>query len=308
MMIMDYINILRPKNLLLVAVSQVLIYVLYLYSILEKRITLDSELWILFILDTVIIAGSGYVINDIFDAKADMHNKIGKTYIGVNKISIRNAIIYYSILVLLGLGIAWYIAFHIDKIHLLFIYPIAVALLFLYSYIWKGSVLFGNVIVSIFCAFVPGIVLFAEIDNVILLRTQDPSVYRYYSFIFLGYISFAFFSTMVREIIKDIEDQEGDRIAGYHTLPIVYGEGVARLVAICMGVLLLLSYGFWVYPMIDNSLLAMSLVFLLLVFPTIVVLYKIARAKSILDYSQISSLIKMIMIVSLIVFLCIPFL
>ena len=305
---MDYLKILRPKNLILVAISQVLIYMQYLYQVLGGVITLDNELWLLFILDTVIIAGSGYVINDIFDAKADQTNKIDKAYIGNERISIKKAKIYYSILVFVGLGIAWYIAAQIDKFHLLVIYPIAVGLLFLYSYKWKGSVLVGNVVVATFCAFVPGIVLYAEIDNILVLQNQYPSIYQYFSFVFVGYILFAFFSTMVREIVKDIEDRVGDEEVGYMTLPIVYGAKKAKEIALIMGFCLLITYVLWIFPMIQYSFIVIGLVLVLLVLPTLFILLKIATAKTTQDYAHISSQLKWIMIVSLIVFLCIPYL
>ena len=95
---------------------------------------LSGSLWWLFILDTILIAAGGYVINDIFDQQADFENKPENQFIGKNHLSVKMAWFYYFVLIATGFIIATYIAYEIEKPHLLLIYPAACALLFLYSY------------------------------------------------------------------------------------------------------------------------------------------------------------------------------
>ena len=273
-----------------------------------SSIELGGNLWILFVVDTVLIAAGGYIINDILDQKADILNKPGKIYIGTDGISPVNGWMYYSILVIIGFAIAFYIAYRIDKLLLLSIYPTAVGVLFLYSMYFKRMPLLGNLVVGIFCAFVPAIIWYAEFDMVEKLSAIDPVSYQMIVNVFIAYIVFAFLSTMVREVIKDIEDVEGDRNSSYQTLPIQVGIQRANVVALFFSILLLLSYGFWFTGYSGDHLLYIGLiVFAGLILPTCAIIRQIYLAKSQIDYSSISKRLKYLMISSLFIFLCIPF-
>lgn len=273
------------------------------------RMELSGSLWWLFIVDTILIAASGYVINDIFDQKADSINKPDESYLGDNNISIRSAWLYYGALVFIGFSIALYIASTIDKLHLLLIYPMATGLLYLYSMSFKKLPLIGNFIVAVFCAFVPGILLYAEWETILLGKINSiPQVDRF-MLVFAAYILFAFLATMVREIVKDIEDIEGDKKAGYMTLPIFIGVSSSRLYVLGFGLLLLMSYGIWTLPYFTNgsySVFALSAILMFAV--TSLLLFKIYTAKEKSDYSKISRWLKLLMIVSLLIFLCNPYL
>jgi len=269
---------------------------------------LEGNLWILFVIDTILIAAAGYVINDIFDQKADSTNKPNKIFIGEGMISPLSGWVYYFLLVLIGFGIAFYIAYRIDKLLLLSIYPIAVGLLFLYSSYFKRLPLLGNLVVSIFCAFVPAIIWYAEFDMVESLKSVDLMQYNLIVNVFVAYITFAFLSTLVREIVKDVEDIEGDWNSNYRTLPIYAGQERANVVALFFSVFLLLSYGLWFVGYDGKSLYIIGGIVLIgLILPTMVIIRLIYRAKSQSDYSLISKRLKYLMIGSLFIFLCILF-
>ena len=308
---LNYIKILRPINLLIVAISQWLIYVVYLFPMTEDKmnVELDDRLWLLFIIDTVLIAAAGYVINDLMDQKADAFNKPNKVYIGIGKIPPVGGWIYYGVLVLVGFGLAFYIANAIGKMHLLVIYPVAVCLLFLYSYSFKKLPLIGNLVVSIFCAFVPGIIWYAEFDVINSFEFQHNIIRQLVDQYFPAYITFAFLSTFVREIIKDIEDVQGDMKSSYRTLPVVAGISRSNVIALFFSILLFLSYGLWIFNQQTHIKTPLILPPLLLglVIPTGYIIYSIYRAKSTADYSNISKMLKYLMIVSLFIFLCIPY-
>lgn len=309
MNLINYIKIVRPKNLVIVALSQTLMFWIYLspLSVLSE-VKLDGGLWVLFIIDTLLIAAGGYVVNDLMDQKADLLNKPDNIFIGSDKISNTAGWLYYWIIVIAGFIIAFYIAYTIRELHLLFIYPLAVGLLYLYSRYFKRMSLLGNIVVSIFCAFVPAIIWYAEHDLINALRGFDEYRYQVIIRFFLAYISFAFLSTMVREIIKDIEDIEGDRKSGYQTFPIVGGIKRANMVASFFGLLLLCSYSFWFTGRTTTEKIAMGLIIVLgLMWPTAKILKDIYSAKNKEDYSSISKKMKYLMIISLFIFLCIPF-
>jgi len=213
---------------------------IYLAPLSEvAEVKLDGGLWMLFILDTILIAAGGYVVNDILDQKADLFNKPEHLFIGPGKISARVGWIYYVLIIGLGFWIAYYIASSIGELHLLIIYPVAVALLYLYSRYFKRMPLLGNIVVSTFCAFVPAIIWYAEHELVNSIANSHAYRYEFIVRYFSVYIGFAFLSTMVREIIKDMEDVEGDRASGFHTWPILRGMSSARFMAQFFGLLLL---------------------------------------------------------------------
>lgn len=298
-------KMIRPTNLLIVAISQILIYLVYMQPLLgDAELVLGGRLWWLFVLDTVLIAAAGYVINDVFDGAADRHNKPDRIFIDGIGLSHRAALCYYLALVLVGFLIATFIAIEIDELPLLCIYPIATLLLFLYSAAFKKLPLIGNLIVAIFCVFVPGIVLFAEWDKVV---TLSNSKYQILISVFIAYMSFAFLSTMVREIVKDIEDLSGDEMAAYRTLPVVAGANFSRWTAFFFCLLLLASYSLWIWPLPHAARAGAAwMVSILLLIPSLYVSVRVLLARTKSDYTHISKSLKIVMILSLIVFLCIP--
>jgi 4-hydroxybenzoate polyprenyltransferase len=274
-----------------------------------QDIILDGSLWWLFILDTVLIAAAGYVINDIYDQESDLLNKPRKSYISDGSLSVKSAWYYYWSLILLGLIIASFIAFSIDKLHLLVIYPTTVGLLFVYSKSLKKLPLIGNLVVALFCAFVPGIILYAEWEVLESARNSSPAEYELVFGMFLSYLTFAFLSTLIREIIKDIEDMIGDKSAGYNTFPIKFGKKKAKLLAIIISLILTFSYGLWIIPFIaiDAIVMIIGLISIMFFF-TLFILYRMIQANAKVDFSAISKWLKILMVVSLFIFLCIPFL
>ena len=246
---LNFIKIIRPVNLFIIAITQVIIYYFLVWrSFEENNITaaLDFKLLFLFILDTVIIAAGGYVINDIKDRDIDIVNKPHKTYIGHNKINISSAWNYYFILNGIGLAIAIFIGTEIDRPLLIIIFPIAVGLLVLYSLIWKSSPFIGNIIVSLFCAFVPGIIWFAEKKGFDELLQYNLSDAKKALFLLFSFSMFSFFANLIREMIKDFEDKDGDLMAGANTLPIAMGMQRAYFLVFATSIIQLLFTAAWI--------------------------------------------------------------
>lgn len=288
--------------MLLIAVSQIIIYAGYItpifagYSINTVLQGMDIYL---FVLVTATLAAGSYVINDIKDHQTDLINKPENTYIGVGKLSVRSAYIYYWILTVIGGLVAAYIALHIGKPYLFSIYPSAVALLYMYSHILKRMPLSGNIVVAVFCAFVPGIIWYAESDGMSILAVADPALV----YLYLGYMVFGFLATMVREIVKDIEDKEGDESAGYNTLPIAIGVAKSKSLAIVFCLALLLSYVLWYYATLSKGWTVMSIVITItMVAPSAYILQQIYVANAKPDYSKVSRMLKYLIAISLFVF------
>ncbi|MFT4533990.1 MAG: 4-hydroxybenzoate polyprenyltransferase [Saprospiraceae bacterium] len=291
------------------AISQFLIYWVYIIPLFDGQdIVLSGSLWWLFIIDTVLIAAAGYVINDIIDQKADQLNKPTRLYLGPSHLSEKSVWFYFGFLVLVGFMIALYIAYSIEKIHLLLIYPTAVGLLYLYSKSFKKLPLIGNLVVAIFCAFVPGIILYAEWDVLEVAKVSSPSEYEFIFGMFLSYLTFAFLSSLIRELVKDIEDIEGDKLVGYKTYPVVYGEKKAKVLCINVCLVLIISYGLWFLPFIAADFLGIIVGLISAIFFfSLFILHRMIHANEKQDFSTISKWLKILMVLSLFVFLCIPF-
>lgn len=235
----SFFKLVRFPNLLIVALTQYLLQYLVLTPALDDAgllPILDPFHFFLLVFTTVLIATGGYLINDILDYESDLINKPAQVY--VNRVfPLKSVLAFYVSTVLVGFVIAWYLAGYVENRLLVSIYPAAVALLYFYSKNLKQMPLVGNVVVAVFCAFVAGVVLFADRKNFGQLSGQGSEAGVFFG----GYLLFAFLSTLFREIIKDMEDLEGDRQLGLQTLPIKIGIEKSKLWANGIGVALLIS-------------------------------------------------------------------
>ncbi|NJL73964.1 MAG: UbiA family prenyltransferase [Saprospiraceae bacterium] len=284
-------------------ITQYLLQYLLLVPIFERNLItpdLDVLHFSLLVLSTVIIAAGGYIINDILDYPIDQINKPDKVIIN-QQIPITTAYWCYGTLTLIGFIISLYLAIYVKNLPLLLLYPSAVVLLFLYSKFFKQRVIIGNVIVALFCAFVAGIVWFAERYTFADLMRQNALDGSHLQFLLSLYLIFAFLSTMYREIIKDIEDREGDRVYFCKTLPILYGVTISKWVAFICGMGLLFFLFISAVQLIEKqSYIALLFVLLAIVAPLLYSFFKLQQAQSDQAFHQLSTIAKFIMLTGLI--------
>lgn len=246
----------------------------------------------LFTLVTVLITASGYLINDYVDFDSDLANS--KSSRLENKF---NYLRYYFILVVIGFLISLWFAMDIGKPFLASIYLVAVGLLFMYSTTFKKHLLFGNVIVSLFSTLVLLILLYAEKEGIATLPTL---IRQHLYFQTLIFCAFVFLISMVREIVKDIEDVEGDRKLGDKTLPVSYGIKKSSAVASGFGLVLIVTFLLWIIKyisLVENYVIGYGVVFLIV--PTIFITYRLFKGISISESAAISRACKFIMIAGL---------
>jgi 4-hydroxybenzoate polyprenyltransferase len=252
--------------------------------------------FLLLVIDTLLIAASGYVINDIIDEETDRFNgKVKKGFID------KKAKYWYSILVLLSMIIALYIALAIDHIALFLLNPIAIILLYLYSKYFKKMPLIGNLVIGVFCAFVTGILWFAEREAYFQMSNKSNVLQDFLSTTLIAYMTFGFIITVYREIVKDIEDLDGDKAANYNTVPISLGIPRSRYLAMFYGITLLILEILWLYfdPLQLNT--SSHYFFgILIIIPTIISLLWFYKSRTTKDYWLTSQIIKVIMALGLI--------
>ena len=244
---------------------------------------------------SVCIAAAGYIINDYFDHNIDQINKPEKVV--VNRIISRRWVIFWHMLLsLLGLYLTAYALPLSQYWHLVLGNMGAIIALWFYSTTFKKKLLIGNVIISLLTAWVIMVLFFSKypLDGSLISTDQFQRV-RFFRLMIL-YASFAYVISLIREVIKDMEDISGDRKYGCTTMPIVWGINASKVfVAVWIIVLIAALVILQLYVLGMGWWLSASYCILSIVLPLIIVLMKLYKAEKAADYHQLSSLVKLIM-------------
>jgi 4-hydroxybenzoate polyprenyltransferase len=295
-------QLVRLPNVLIIILTMLLLrYCILLPYLLTDSPDAISALpdFLALVLVTLLIAVGGYVINDYFDIKIDGINRPGKMV--VNKlISARAAIKLHLVLSGVAILLGFYLGWRVKSIGFGLVFPFITGLLWIYSAKYKRTLFWGNFIVAGLSAFVIIIVWLFEFFwlrlDVIQFAGLVPDI-RGVSVIFMAYATFAFLVSMVREIIKDMEDVEGDQAVGCKTLPIVIGMQFTRYIA---GGILLLTFFLLVVAQVTLYNRNLDLTFWYFMFgvqPVILLLlFSLFRAHSKRNYHFLSNLCKFIMV------------
>ncbi len=276
-------------------------YCIYL-RIYPPEITADSAAvlsskwcFLSLVLSSVLIAAAGYIINDYFDQNIDEINKPQKMV--VNRIIKRRWVIFWHLLLSLGGLFITMLALPMQGFwHLVLANFLAIIALWFYSTNFKKQLLVGNLLISILTAWVIFILFFSKYPLYIheLMQVEHQRV-RFFRLTIL-YASFAFIISLIREVIKDMEDMEGDRKYGCKTLPIVWGIQATKVfVAVWIVVLVAVLIFLQIYALGMGWWHSALYCILLIIVPLLVALKKLFNAKFPKDYHGISSIIKLVM-------------
>ncbi len=260
----------RFGNLVIIGITQY-----FTAAFLVDRTTLDDGRLFLLSVSTVLIAAAGYIINDYYDVKIDYINKPERVVIGKN-IPRRYAILFHVVLSGIGILIGLLLSWRIAALNVL-----SAFLLWLYSNNLKRLPFIGNFSV----AFLTGMSVWIV-----------DLLYRHGSALIVIYASFAFFMTLVREIIKDMEDLKGDNTFGCRTLPIVWGLRRTKFV-----IYFILAVFALTVILINQFYKALPLEYFLifLFIPLLILLYRLIRADTTRDFAALSTFCKIIMLLGI---------
>lgn len=308
---MKILRLVRFKNLLIIAATMVLMRYFIMQPILQGfglSLQLSTATFIMLVLATVFIAAAGYAINDYFDTRTDLVNRPGTVIVG-KAVSRRVAIAIHLILSALGILLGTIVAIKVGRpvFSLLFILPVGI--LWFYSTIYKRQLLVGNIVVATLTGIVPLIPLIFEYPlfkvywEVIV--TYQLKVYVMVNLI-CGYALFAFLLTLVREIVKDMEDFEGDTVYGRNTLPVHFGIKASKITAASILILTLVSLIYLFYRHVEllpgENLFYISFLyfvfFILIPFAILIVMIFLAQDKR--DFHRASVMNKILMLLGLI--------
>ncbi len=292
---MKYLKLIRYQNLLIITIMQVLLHY-GLFLPLGADVFLSTNQFIWLVIATVFIAAAGNIINDIYDVEIDKVNKPDKIMVG-KSISEKTANYLFIAFTVIGVGVGFYLSNQIEKPEFFGFFIVISALLYLYASFLKSILLIGNIAVSFLVAFSLIIVGLFDLFPAINFVNQD-----YQSFVFkivLNYALFAFYLNLMREIVKDIEDIDGDKKGEINTLPIAIGRKRASNIVFGMGVISLFITIYYTYIYLYNYTAAVVYALLLILAPLLYFCVKIWDAKSKSDYHFLSKLLKIIMLLGM---------
>jgi 4-hydroxybenzoate polyprenyltransferase len=261
------IRLTRLWNLLIIGLAQ--------YS--TACFLIDSSLWrspqlLILSVSTILIAAGGYSINDYYDVKIDLINKPERVVVG-KSLSRRTVLLLHSILSMTGILLGFLLSWRMGLVN-----ADAAFMLWLYSNALKRQPLIGNVVVAL----LTGLSIF----TVHIVFAGSLATVAVYSL-------FAFFITLVREIIKDMEDLRGDNTFGCRTLPIIWGIRSTKL--FIYGLLVLFGIS---VVLIHLNVTPLPVPFFLgfLLLPMGVLLAWLIRADTRKDFYRLSQFSKLIML------------
>ena len=306
-MVTNIFKLIRWSNLLIIALLMFIIRHFIFQAGLPGLFSLQLDVFnfFLLVLSVVLIAAGGNIINDIYDQETDEINKPHKKIIGTH-ISETMGWVFYLLCTVLGIGIGYYLAHYFlkDNSFLLF-HLISPALLWVYASNLKKTALIGNIVVALLAAFVPLAVLTFEYGAMLLTYWDviqmnvlgNPFQYMFDWTFYLAL--FAFITTLIRELIKDIEDVEGDEQTQMKTLAVKMGiektTNAAVILSALTAVLLLVSA--LKFSLFEHNRIAI-LVYQIIVLIGLIVLSitKLRKAENKQQFHSISTLWKIIML------------
>lgn len=232
----EYLRLIRVPQLLIIVVAQLLTYFcIILPTVADYGFMLMLPYWKLasIVAATMLIAAGGFVINDYFDMKIDRLNRPDSVIVG-NSISKKDTMYIYQILTVAGVALGVIASVTLKSFTLAFIFVIVAGLMWFYSSSYKRMLIVGNLMVALMAALVPMVPAFAakeqlilNYDKVFMSLPIIPTIYTKCCFMAL----MALLIVMANEIVKDIISDYGDREMECHTIAVVWGDKVSRIIA-----------------------------------------------------------------------------
>lgn len=320
-----YVRLIRLQNLVILAICQYFVRYGIINPVMRSNgfyMQMGDFDFALLVFSTLLITAAGYVINDYFDLRIDQVNKPEQIVLQKH-IPLRRAIWLHYALTIPGCLIGIYVSYQVGSFKLGFIHIVFALALWYYSLKYKRIPFAGNITVALLAALSIMIIWLYEwyaiqltIRNIANLQNSSTELsdaiikmkdaVRFESitkiageinrFVF-GTAFFAFLINIIREMIKDIEDIEGDKSFRCRTLPIVYGIPVIRKVILVLSLVTLILCGFTAYKLFDwNKELAGWYFSIVVCGFWIYFIYQMLRAKNKKDYHFLSNILKIIII------------
>lgn len=304
----SFFKVIRWQNLVFIGITQLLFHFCVVVpaangSVNTFPLRLTTPLLLLLCFSSICIAAAGYIINDYFDINIDQVNKPDRMIIG-KKMGRRWALVWHLVLSGIGLIIGTWVSMQLNNWLIALGNIVCVLLLWFYSTSFKRQLLIGNVVISALTAWVILVLLVAELPGwwtTGLATEQEKATVARLSRIGLLYAAFAFVLSLIREVVKDLEDMEGDRKDGCRTMPLQWGMPAAKVftgvwMVVLIGALLIMQvyviqFSWWFFSIY---------IVILVIAPLIHIFRKFLHAKQIQHFSYLSKMLKWSMLTGII--------
>ncbi len=287
----------------MIIIAQVLIK----YALLEPfdvLTTLNTFGFSILLIATLCIAAAGNIINDIYDVETDSINKPNKVIIG-KYVSENVAYNLFFALNIIGIILGFYLSNTVGKSSFFAIFVIISMTLYVYASYLKGTVLFGNIIISFLVAM--SIIIVGIFDLLPAIIPQNRETQLTFLDIIFDYAIFAFLVNLVRELIKDIQDIDGDYKSGMNTLPIVIGRERSNKIAFAVSMIPTGAVIYFIVTYLYKQPIAIGFFLLFVIAPLIYATIKIFGASNNFHYKHISLVYKLVMFFGILSLLLYPF-
>ncbi len=305
--LIGFIKLVRVKNLLFIALTQYLAKYFIINTVFKASGWTNISIpelshleFFLLVLSTLFVTAAGNIINDYFDVKIDAINKPAKVVIG-KTVSRRVAMTVHFVFNIIGVALGFYLGWTLGNYQLGYVHLVAAGLLWFYSTNYKKQLVIGNVIVSILTMLTIMLVGFFEpklYTESMHHRQLDAAAICIR--ILLVYSFFAFMVSMIREVVKDLEDSKGDASADCKTIPIVFGVKQAKIIVIILMAITMVALTFFLVKLIQFSYWS-QFVYLTIgvLLPLLYGIWLVWRAETQANYHKISNLVKLIMLMGI---------
>lgn len=305
--IKSFFCLVRWTNLFMIATMMLLVYHCVMSPLsyyLGPMALPPSYTFYMLVMSLVFIVAGGYVVNDCFDVVTDEINKPDKLL--VDKVfTKRQSLFFYGVLTFVGvlLGLLSSIMILQSEFYLLFaVLLLITCLLYSYSSTYKRKFFVGNFVVSLLVSssvFLPYLfeILYLSNNVSMLFETKDLVVSVLY--FVLIYTAFAFLLTFIREIVKDVEDYEGDIKIHCQTIPVVCGVNATKTTLYVLISLLLLLLAVYGYVLFGMELYVAMGIMMVIALCSVLLAVMIYRAKTQKDFHNSSAFAKVMMLIGL---------
>ena len=269
--IIAYIKITRPLNVVIT------FFVVVVAILISQKEQTDFYVILLASITAALVAAAGNIVNDIFDIETDKISHQDRVLV-LGKISKTEAWTEYILLNSISIVISVSLA-----VKLMVVVLGTIILLYIYSAALKKLPLIGNLTI----AFLTGL-----------------------TFIYGGYAAgnpvaaivpavFGFLINLIREIVKDILDIEGDNKLNYRTLPIKFGIDKSKKLIILITLILIV---FTVYPFLTEIYhIEYFIIVMVFVNPLLILCLKLLfNRKKATGITVVSNLLKLTMVLGLV--------
>lgn len=299
----DFFNLIRWKNILIIFLGLLLVrmsiinpfyHVFHIYSL----ISLPS--YMLFVFGTLLIVAAANIINDYFDYDIDVINRDeDKVYIG-KLMKKETALKLFYIFSIVGVVIHFLVGYFNGCIQLGAISIVFVAMGYFYSLKYKRQFISGNIVIAFLYSmiiFLPAIFeLFCLTKNLSLFKVLVPDI-KSASIIFIFFTCFTFLLTLMRDIVKDMKNEIGDRDCGCQTIIIKIGEKRTKNLLYILSIALIFGTIWFVYHYFEFfGIIYAIIIALIIVLPLIYFMKELRKAIAQQDYDFLVQLLGMIFI------------